>query len=56
MPDAVGWRRAVVVFHDCGFDELQLDLEKSRKAVSQRRSSPKGSFSLAEDALKRRMT
>src|SRR4030095_4996434 len=37
------------------FDELQLDW-KWRKAVPQRRSSRKGFFSPAEDALKRRMT
>ena len=35
---------------------LQLDLEGSRQPVSQRRSSPCGLFSRAEDKLKRRMT
>ena len=55
MPDSVGWRRAVVVFMSVFLMSFSW-IGKSREAVSQRRSSPKGFFSPAEDALKRRMT
>src|SRR6266480_7977287 len=33
MPDAVGWRRAVVVFMSVFFVELQLDLEIASSGV-----------------------
>ena len=55
MPDSVGWRRAVVVFMSAFLMSFSW-IGKSREAVSQRRSSPKGFFSPAEDALKRRIT
>jgi hypothetical protein len=33
MPDAVGWRSGGGCFHECVFDELQLDLEIASSGV-----------------------
>src|SRR6266481_4739257 len=56
MPDAVCWRRAVVVFHECVLMSSSWIWE-SRQAESQRRSGPTSlCFSPARDALKRPMT
>ena len=42
----------------CGFSYVwsQLDLRRSRQAVSQRRPQPTNVFSVTEDSLKRRVT
>ena len=48
--DAVGWRRAVLVSMSV-FLMSSSWICKSRKAVSQRRSSPKGFFSPAKDGV-----
>ena len=51
MPDAVGWRRAVVVFHECVFDELQLGAgNRAKRCLSEDR--PLGLLQPGRDKLK----
>ena len=56
MPDTVGWRRGGGCFHECVFDELQLDLEIALSGASAKVKPPTGFSGPAESALRRRMT
>src|SRR5205807_10545986 len=44
MPDTVGWRRGGGCFHECIFDELQLDLEIALSGASAKVKPPNRLF------------
>src|SRR6266536_1575983 len=52
MPDAVGWRRAVVVFHECVFDELQLGSGNRAKRCLSEDPAPRASSARPKNKLK----